>query len=169
MSDLKVQPLTQEAFAPFGDVIEVRETDPSFPINGGTTQRFHDLARAVTSGVSGEIALSIGRATPFPLPLTIDLVERHPLGSQAFVPLSPTRFLVCVAETHADGSPGVLSAFLARPGQGINYHIGTWHGVLRTLDEPTDFLIVDRVGDGDNLEEVKLETPRTITHLGDIE
>lgn len=162
MTRIVLEPLTQKAFAAFGDVISADAANRHFPINNGTTERYHDLGRAVALGIDARVILSIARAQPFALPLTIAMVERHPLGSQAFVPLKPTRFVVVVAPDTEDG-PGPLRAFLAGPGQGINFFAGTWHGVLSVLDEQTDFLIVDRDGAGDNLETVDLNPPVTVS------
>lgn len=161
MKLLQAEPLTSAAFAPFGDVIEFRAGDQDHAINAGTTRRFHDQATAVALGEGSRVAMSLARAEPFSTPITISMVERHPLGSQAFIPLEPARFLVVVAPD-ADGRPGELRAFLTSPGQGINYHVGTWHGVLTTLEKPTDFLIVDRIGSGANLEESKVDPPYQI-------
>ena len=96
MTTITARPLTAEAFAPFGDVIAIDEAATNHPINGGTTQRF-DLARTSVSGTNAGVQISMARATPFALPLTLKMVERHPYGSQAFVPVRPTRFLVVVA------------------------------------------------------------------------
>lgn len=158
---IKIEPLTREAFLEFGDVIEVTPDTSSHPINAGTTERFHDLATAIATGEDARTIISIARAQPFILPLKLGMVERHPFGSQAFVPLKPTRFLVVVAPDE-DGKPGEPRAFMAAPGQGINYFLGTWHGVLTALDEVTDFLIVDRDGDGKNLETFDFDTPWSI-------
>lgn len=151
-------PLTAEAFAPFGDVIEA--AGPSFAINGGMCDRFHDLARI--EAVDGRIGISIGLGRPYPLPLSLSMVERHPLGSQAFVPMTEDPFLVVVAPD-ADGRPGAPRAFLTRPGQGVNYLRGTWHGVLTPLGRAAPFLIVDRIGPGENLEEHVFRTPWLVT------
>lgn len=158
MKNVTIEKLTREAFAPFGDVIEIGADSKSFPINAGTTQRFHELATADVTGENPRVVISMARAKPFELPINLDLLERHPLGSQAFIPVSPVRFLVTVAPDE-NGRPGRPRAFMARPGQGINYYRGTWHSVLTALDQPTDFIIVDREGDGDNTEVVRLSDP----------
>ncbi len=158
---IKIEPLTHKAFLAFGDVIEVTPDTTSHPINDGTTQRFHDLATAVATGEDARVIISIARAQPFSLPLTLEMLERHPYGSQAFVPLKPTHFLVVVAPDE-DGKPGTPRAFMAAPGQGINYFLGTWHAVLTALEPDTDFLIVDREGDSKNLEIHDFDTPWTI-------
>lgn len=149
MKSIKIQPLTRDAFAPFGDVIEIAADTQSHHINAGSTERFHDLATAIATGEDARVIISMARAQPFELPLTLRMVEHHPYGSQAFIPVRPSRFLVIVAPDE-DGTPGKPLAFLAGPGQGINYFKGTWHGVLTALDGVTDFIIVDRDGDGDN-------------------
>ncbi len=148
------EPLTAEAFAPFGDVIEAG--GGSFPINGGMVDRFNDLARVEVDG--GRLGISAGRGRPYALPLALTLVERHPLGSQAFVPMSEDPFLVIVAPDEG-GVPGRPRAFLTAPGQGVNYLRGTWHGVLAPLGRTTSFLIVDRIGEGVNLEEYRYDQP----------
>ena len=151
------RPLTREAFADFGDVIE---TDGArhYPINGGKCERYHDLAKVEALGPGGHVLINIFRGTPYPIPLTLTLVERHPFGSQAFMPLSPRPFLVVVCPDTAEG-PGTPHAFITSPGQGVNYARNTWHAVLTPIGEPQDFLVVDRGGDGSNLEEFTLDEP----------
>ena len=153
MSDriLRTEPLTREAFAPFGQVIETTGAH-HYPINSGNCERYHDLARVELGGVHARPLISIMQAKHFVLPLTLTMVERHPLGSQAFYPLSTHPFLVVVALDHA-GTPGTPRAFLTGPGQGINLAMNTWHGVLTPLEADAQFLCVDRGGEGNNLEE----------------
>lgn len=158
---IQAQPLTAEAFAPFGTVIEA-VGDPSFMINAGRCGRYHDLARPQVLGGGGTVAISIGRSDAVTLPMPVDLLERHPLGSQAFVPMGQAQMVVVVAPD-ADGAPGQPVAFVSRAGQGVQYHAGTWHGVLAPLENAADFLIIDRVGDGSNLDEVHLEEPFTVS------
>jgi ureidoglycolate lyase len=158
MATLTTAPLTAVAFAPFGDVIEA--AGASFPINDGMCDRFHDRAR-LEFAEGGRAGISVGRGRPYGLPHTFTLVERHPLGSQAFVPMSGDPYLVVVAPDE-DGRPGAPLAFLAGPGQGVNYLRGTWHGVLTPLGRPASFLIVDRIGPGDNLEEFRYPEPWTV-------
>jgi ureidoglycolate lyase len=156
-----VRPLSAADFAPFGDVIEAAGP-PSFSFNAGMADRFHDLARVETVGAEGRIGISIGRARPYALPLELALVERHPLGSQAFVPLSDDPFLVIVAPDDG-GKPGIPRAYLTAPGQGVNYLRNVWHGVLTPLGRSGSFLIVDRIGPGDNLEEHRFTDPWTVS------
>lgn len=91
------------------------------------------------------------KATPRTLPYTLDMVERHPYGSQAFMPMSHDPFLVVVAPDDG-GSPGRPRAFMTAPGQGVNLFRGTWHGVLAPLFEPGLFAVIDCIGDGPNVE-----------------
>lgn len=155
-----IEPLTAEAFAPFGQVIE-RAGAHHYPINAGMTERFHDLARIELGGVHPRPLISIFAGKPYSLPLSLTMVERHPLGSQAFYPLSDAPWLVIVAED-ASGEPVGLRAFRPAPGQGVNIAINTWHGVLTPLDRPSDYLVVDRGGEGNNLEEFHFEQAWTI-------
>ena len=150
-----LRPLTREAFAPFGEVIAKRD-DPSFPINGGMCDRHHALAAMDLLGEGARAVLSIGHGRPYPEPLEIALVERHPLGSQAFVPLSPHPWLIVVARADETGAPGVPEAFFAESHQGVNYRKGVWHHPLIALQKTCDFLVVDRGGEGQNLEEAEL-------------
>ncbi len=154
---LVARPLTREAFAPFGDVIDA-DGPTSYPINAGMTQRIHDLARVEAHGPNARVLISIFRAKPYAMPLKLTLVERHPFGSQAFMPLSPRPFLVVVCPDGPEG-PDTPQAFLTAPGQGVNYHRNVWHAVLTPIGEAQDFLVVDRGGDGSNLEEHEFETP----------
>lgn len=157
--EITAEPLTAEAFAPFGDVLDTSR-GPDFLINEGMCERHHDRARLDFG--SGMPALSLFDAVPRSLPYRFDLVERHPLGSQAFVPMCLCSFLVIVAEDE-NGTPGNPRAFLTAPGQAINLHRGTWHGVLTPLEAPGLFAVVDRVGDGQNLEEYRYPAAWTVT------
>ena len=139
-------PLTPEAFAPFGDVLEA--TGDFRLINAGLCHRHHDRAR-LDFDLEGRAGISIFRAQPRALPYAFDLIERHPKGSQAFIPMTQHPFLVIVApDPQADPR-----AFLTNGAQGINLHRGTWHGVLTPLAEPGIFAVVDRIGTTANLEE----------------
>ncbi len=149
---LPVEPLTRAAFAPFGDVIEAGGAR-HFEINNGSTTRFHDLARVDVAAEGGHTLVNIFRARPLAMPLTLAMVEKHPLGSQAFVPLGGAPFLVVVAPPGGTVAPAALRAFLAEGGQGVNYARGVWHHPVIALDRETDFLVIDRGGPGDNLAE----------------
>ena len=153
---LKIEPLTRAAFAPFGDVIEL-EGSRHFTINQGTTERYHDLAGIDVTAGGGRTAFNIFRGQPRGFPFKIELVERHPLGSQAFMPLNGRPYLVVVAENDARGDPGRLRAFRAEGLQGVNYARNVWHHPLIALDEVSDFVVIDREGPGDNCEERTLE------------
>ena len=157
MTELRVQPLTRVSFAPYGDLI-VTEGAEHWPINDGTCERFHDLA-SVEVGAHGRALINVFRALPVALPVRIEALERHPLGSQAFVPLNGARYLVVVA---APDAPDEVVAFLAAGGEGVNYAPGVWHHPLLALDRTSDFLVVDRGGPGDNCDVRTLPTPRVI-------
>jgi len=150
--------LTQAAFAPFGEVLEAAGA-PDKIINRGLCGRWHDRARLDFG--EGRAGISIFRAEPRALPYILDLLERHPDGSQAFLPMHEHPFLVIVAPD-AGGRPGTPRAFLTAPGQGINLARGTWHGVLTPLHAPGLFAVIDRIGPGANLEEFPLAEPWTI-------
>lgn len=156
---IKTEPLTASAFAPFGDVLEA-EGAPDKIINQGFCGRFHDRAQ-MDFGPGGRAGISIFQADPRALPYTLDLVERHPEGSQAFIPMSQHEWLIIVAEDDND-APGRIRAFIAAPGQAINFHRGTWHGVLTPLHAPGLFAVVDRIGDTANLQEYQFQTPYQI-------
>ena len=149
------EPLTKDAFSPFGKVIE-KAGAQIISINEGTTERFHALAQADMRTEAGEAIVSIFAATKRPSPIEIRMMERHPLGSQAFFPLSPHPWLV-VACKETPPRPEALKAFLARGDQGVQYARNVWHFPLLIIEARQDFLVVDREGPGDNLEEVWFE------------
>ena len=159
MPNLLIETLTPAAFAEFGDVIDAAAARQVFAINQGSTQRYHALA--TVDCVDGQTAISLAQALPISLPFAVRVLERHPLGSQAFIPLAGARFLVVVAHSPADKP----RAFLADRGQGVHYHRGCWHHPLMALDRVSDFLIVDRIGPGDNCEEAQLSEPWQISTL----
>ncbi|MBU1331042.1 MAG: ureidoglycolate lyase [Gammaproteobacteria bacterium] len=152
MRPLIIEPLSKAAFAPFGDVIE---TDDSafFMINNGSTQRYHQLATVQTNTPDDQAIISIFRAEALPMPLTIRMLERHPQGSQAFVPLLGNPFLIVVAPPGDVPVSGSVRAFRSNGRQGINYHRGVWHHPVLTIEKRDDFLVVDRSGPGPNCDE----------------
>lgn len=150
MRTLVVEALAPAAFAPFGEVIATDAAQTIHAVNDGTSQRFHALGRVDSDG--GTTVLSIFRAQPRMLPFTVAMLERHPRGSQAFVPLSGAPYLVVVASDPATAP----RAFLARGDQGVNFHKGTWHHPLLALERESDFLVVDREGADDNCDEATL-------------
>lgn len=159
MRDLRPEPLTPEAFAPFGDVLAATGA-PDRLINQGLCGRFHDRAR-LDFGPDARAGLSIFKAVPRALPYRLEMVERHPEGSQAFIPMTADPFLVIVAPDEG-GCPGAPRAFLTDGAQAINLHRGTWHGVLTPLHEPGLFAVVDRIGATPNLQEHWFPEPWTI-------
>ena len=157
--DLAIAPLTREAFAPWGEVIAPGGAAQDYAVNEGTAVRFDALAK-VEALEPGRVVISIFRARPRTMPFEVAMLERHPLGSQAFVPLHPgLRYIVVVSDDPA----GTPHAFLATGGQGVNYRRGTWHHPLIALDHGGDFLVVDRAGEGGNCEEARLSLPFRLT------
>ena len=148
---LAVETLTREAFAPFGDVIEL-DGAKHYPINLGTTERYHDLARVDTTDEGGRTLINVFRGQPRTLPFEITMMERHPLGSQAFIPVHERSYLVVVAPA-GDLDPGALRAFVTHGWQGVNFAKGVWHHPLIACGEVSDFVVVDRGGGGVNLNE----------------
>ena len=155
MRILRPEPLTAAAFAPFGDVIELAGAQ-QMPINAGTTTRFHDLAKVDVLADGGRTLINLFRAQPRDEPVRLSLMERHPLGSQAFVPLADAPYYVVVAEDD-NGKPGELRAFVSNGWQGVNYARNVWHHPLLALGAVRDFIVVDRGGAGINLEEHLLD------------
>jgi len=149
---IRIEPLSSEAFAPFGQVIEP-DGARSFLINEGSTRRYHALA-SPDAGMDGNVILSIFRATARPRPISIRMLERHPLGTQAFVPMERHAWLAVVAERP---EPAACRAFLVRGEQGLQYAPGVWHHPLLVLQPAHDFLVVDRDGAGENLEEHRFD------------
>jgi ureidoglycolate lyase len=148
---LAVKPLTRDGFSRFGDVIEL-EGAQSFPINDGTCTRFNDLAKVDVATQGGRTAINVFRGQPVDFPLQLGEVERHPLGSQAFMPMGNIPFLIVVAANAADGQPGEAFAFLSNGRQGVNYARATWHHPLLSLGKVSDFLVIDRAGPGENCD-----------------
>ena len=154
--NIKPQPLTAEKFAAYGDVISVSDSTEYFAINDGHTMRYHNLANIDVADQQGRAIVNIFRSTPLTFPLPIEMMERHPLGSQAFIPLGKEPYLVVVAaKGKLDTSK--IEVFLATAEQGVNYHKGTWHHFCLALKQESDFLVIDRGGEGDNCDVEKLD------------
>lgn len=158
MTKLTHQPLTAEAFAPYGDVMDISGA-PDKLINEGMCGRFHDRARMDFS--DGQAGISLFNATPRSMPHVVDMVERHPDGSQAFIPMTEHPFLVVVAQDD-NGTPINPRAFITKSGQAVNYHRNIWHGVCAPLHAPGLFAVIDRIGAGANLEEHWFDDPYTV-------
>ncbi|MFU8779214.1 MAG: ureidoglycolate lyase [Roseovarius sp.] len=155
---LVADPLTAAAFAPYGDVLAT-DGPPDRMINAGLCGRFHDRARL--EFLDGRAGISLFDAEARHLPYTLDLMERHPLGSQAFIPLDGVPMLICVAaDDH--GRPVGLRAYLSQPGQGVNLLRNVWHGVLAPIGRAGRYAVIDRIGLGDNLEEFHFDQPLTV-------
>jgi len=154
MLKLSIEPLTAAAFAPFGEVVETEGVTPKL-INEGYAQRFDELAHIDVAAEGGRVNVSWFIASARPAPIEIKLMERHPLGSQLFMPLNGRAWLVVVST-----DPRVSSsyrAFAASGRQGVNYARNSWHHPLLVVEHASPFLVVDRWGEGNNLEEHRLE------------
>ena len=164
MTALDIQPLTREAFAPFGDVIET-EGSAHFTINAGFAERFDDLASVDVAAEGGRPRISFFRGQPRPTPLRLILMERHPLGTQAFLPLRDHAWIVVVAAGADPCRPDALRAFRASGRQGVNYALGTWHHPLIVLVPDHEFVVIDRGGEGANMEEVPFDTTEVVLDI----
>lgn len=160
---LSIEPLTRDAFAPFGQVVE-RDPATLQMINSGTTERYHALAQVEALGTEGRAIISLFRGQARAFPYKVDMMERHPYGSQSFHPLDGHAWLVIVAEDQ-DGQPGRPMVFLASGEQGINYRANTWHHPLMALGGTGDFLVVDRLGVEHNLEKYFYAVPFFISEV----
>ena len=147
---IQIQPISGEAFSKFGDIIALK-SQPDFIINQGLCGRHHDLAD-LTFAEGGHLGISLFDAQPRSLPYKLNMMERHPKGSQAFLPMHESAFLVIVAPD-AGGQPDHPQAFLTKPRTGINIHKNVWHGVLTPLSKPGLFAVIDRISVDANLEE----------------
>jgi len=156
---LAIEPLTAEAFKPFGDVIEATDNAQHFTINQGFAERFHRLAKVDVTNDGGQPAISIFKARARALPLQLSVLEKHPFGSQAFMPLSSHAYVVVVAVGGDTPDLSTLKCFMASAQQGVNYAKGTWHHPLLALQDG-DFLVVDRAGPAGEINgvEVVLDT-----------
>ena len=155
MITLQPAPLTRESFARYGDVIET-SADRLVAMNAARFERFDN--ECVVEARDGQVAISIVRCRlSTVLPYRFDTVERHPHGSQAFVPLTPYRFMVVVAPPEEDVAADDLRAFVTNGRQGVNYHCGTWHMPLIAFDAGQEFLVIDRSGKSPNCDEHSLE------------
>ncbi len=150
------KPLTSTAFSAYGDVIEANQEANNYAINDGFTQSFHDLAKVDVSGNDGHALINIFRSTPLAQPIAIKMMERHPHGSQAFIPMGENPYFVVVAPA-GEFEQSKIEVFIANSNQGVNYHKGTWHHFCLALGSESDFLVVDRGGKGDNCDVLELD------------
>jgi ureidoglycolate lyase len=158
---LRPETLSDAAFRPFGDVIWKNE-EAAGDINDGTTRKYADLAAIDTAAQGGRTTLHIYRSRAVSLPLRIEKMERHPLGSQAFLPLHHHPFLVVVAPAAESLDAAAVRAFVTNGDQGINYRKGVWHHYLVNLREGGEYLVIDRGGAGANCDEQRLDEPLLI-------
>jgi ureidoglycolate lyase len=166
VTKLVAKELSREAFAPYGEVVAVTNENEILDINYGRTQRHHRLASVQLGGDDAIAIASIFRSQAVELPFRVEVMERHPLGSQMFMPLSGHPYLVAVAPA-GEFDWTAVELFLAQADQGVNYHAGTWHHYCLALEGVSDFLVVDRDGAGDNCDEVHLSDSQQLI-LGEL-
>ena len=150
------KPITKENFSKFGDLITTKDIDP-ITINDGYAKRFDNIAKLDTSKENGKTTISIFSALKRTFPMKVNMMESHPLGSQAFIPMKETTFLCFVAPSGEKPDLNKIESFIIPPGLGINYKPGTWHFPLISTED-MNFLVVDRKGSGDNLKIQKLDS-----------
>ena len=152
--------ITKENFAKFGELITTDDIKP-ISINDGYAKRFDGIANLDTSKDNGEATISIFSALKRTFPMNIDMMEQHPLGSQAFIPMKETTFLSFVAPNADKPDLDKVEGFIIPPELGVNYKTSTWHFPL-IATEDMNFLVVDRKGSGDNLKIQKLEENQVV-------
>jgi len=152
--------ITKENFTKFGDMVTTKDLEP-IEINNGYAKRYDNIASLNTSEENGETTISIFSALKRTFPMKIDMMEKHPLGSQAFIPMKETTFLTFVAPKGEKPDLKKVEAFIVPPGIGVNYNPGTWHFPLISTED-MNFLVVDRKGSGDNLIIENLEKEKII-------
>ena len=145
----KPKPITKENFKKFGDMITTADIKP-IEINNGYAKRYDGIANLNTKKDNGESTISIFSALKRSFPMNVDMMEKHPLGSQAFIPMKETTFLAFVAPKGEKPDLKKIEAFIVPPGVGVNYNPGTWHFPLISTED-MNFLVVDRKGSGNNL------------------
>lgn len=159
LQSIYIEPLAKTSFATFGEVIQCAEQE-FFHINDTHTERYHAIA--MSQADQAQTGMSIFRnIKSTTLPCTINMLERHPLGSQAFVPMHGQAFLIVVAPALDENQPDLsqLRAFITNGEQGVNYHAGTWHHPLLTFEAPSQFVVIDRIGTGPNCDVVQFTVP----------
>lgn len=147
--------INKENFSKYGDLITTKDIEPLI-INDGYAKRFDNIAKLDTSSENGETTISIFSALKRTFPMKVHMMECHPLGSQAFIPMKETTFLCFVAPSGGKPDLEKIESFIIPPGLGINYKPGTWHFPLISTED-MNFLVVDRKGAGENLKIQKLE------------
>ena len=148
MKELKLNQINKDQFQPFGDIIDKKQNIP-FEINNGNCLRYNNLAKL--SFTNGKAGISLFESKKITLPYSFNFMEKHPLGSQAFIPVYGCIFIVIVAK-EINGIPSEPTAFITNKGQGVNYHKNIWHGVLAPLEDNATFTVIDWIGRENNLE-----------------
>lgn len=167
MVKLTPRPLTAEHFAAYGEVIGL-QTATQLSINDGLTTRYHDLATIDIAAENGRALISVFHTAPIPLPHRVRVLERHPLGSQTFIPITTTPFLLLVGDVNRTPlTENELHLFITNGHQGVNLHKNTWHHHQLVLHHPQHFFVIDRGGDGMNQEETTIDEEIWIPVIGE--
>ena len=159
---IKPVKISRSNFSSYGDLISTDDINP-ININEGYAKRFDNLANLDTSKDSGKTIVSIFSALKRTFPMKIHMMEKHPLGTQAFIPMKETTFLAFVALSGESPEIDKIQSFIIPPKMGINYKPGIWHFPLIST-ENINFLVIDRKGSGDNLIIHKFEKEKIILH-----
>jgi len=161
---LTPKPLTPEAFAPYGEVVDIHFADKEFSMNYGLATRYYDLAKVDVEDEGGKTCISIVKSGAVAFPFTVEKMEYHPLGSQLFYPLCESPFLILVSTPAETLDTTKLELFISDGKQGVNYHKGVWHHYLLPMNEGVNqFIIVDRNGNDENCIETQIEEEITIS------
>lgn len=155
---LTPKPLTTEAFAPYGEVVDIHSANKEFSMNYGLATRYYDLAEVDIADKGGKTCISIVKSAAVVFPFTVEKMEYHPLGSQLFYPLCESPFLILVSSPAETLDITKLELFISDGKQGVNYHKGVWHHYLLPINEGLNsFLVVDRNGNDENCIEAQIE------------
>ena len=154
------KPITKKNFSKYGDMITTKDIKP-LEINDGYAKRFDNLINVDTSKKKGRAIVSIFKAKKRKFPMKIDMMEKHPLGSQAFIPMDDTKFLIFVAPRGNKPDTNKIQSFVVPKQTGVNYNAGIWHFPLISMKN-MNFLIVDRKGKGNNLVIYKFKKDKII-------
>lgn len=154
---LTPKPLTADAFAPYGEVVDIHSANKELSMNYGMATRYFDLAEIDVEEKGGKTCISLVKSNAIELPFSIEKMEYHPFGSQLFYPLCDAPFLILVSTPAETLDTTKLELFISDGKQGVNYHKGVWHHYLMPLNNDSQFMVVDRNGDDENCIESEIK------------
>ena len=155
---LTPKPLTAEAFAAYGEVVDIHSAKKEFSMNYGMAARYFDLANIDVEEQSGKTCISLVNSNAVTFPFSVEKMEYHPLGSQMFYPLCESVFLILVSIPAETLDTSKLELFITDGKQGVNYHKGVWHHYLMPVKDGSEFIVVDRNGNDENCIEAELNS-----------